>query len=241
MLGGQNGKELKMKKLIPVILALLLMLSLAACNANDPSELPSGTSDAETTAGSDTTAGAETTRKPFVPLEDGMMIGGSEGVYWKLNSGALLVFGDGAAPIPPAGAYPWVEYADAVTEIRIGTGVTSLGEGAFRGFADVTSLWIEDGSVTELGAGSFASCTSLETVTLGDALTEISADCFRGCSALTSVSIPSAVSAIEDGAFAGCTSLRLVYFEGSLEEWAALTIGTGNEALLAAEVYCTAG
>ncbi len=109
-------------------------------------------------------------------------------------------------------------------------GFSSIGAGAFRGtafvsvtipddmlslpdelFAECTKLrQVNLNRVTELGAGVFAGCTALDSVTIPDGATSLGADLFRGCTGLLDLSIPSTVSEIGAGAFAGCTSLKAI-------------------------------
>ena len=67
-------------------------------------------------------------------------------------------------------------------------------------------------------------------------ITAIAADAFRDNGALTGILIPATVNTIGDNAFAGCTGLVNVYFTGTQEQWDAMTIGEGNEALQNAQV-----
>jgi hypothetical protein len=64
-------------------------------------------------------------------------------------------------------------------------------------------------SVTDIGRGSFANCTSLASVTIPNGVTNIGEGAFEECG-LTSVSIPNSVISIGDGAFFGCRSLASV-------------------------------
>ena len=66
-------------------------------------------------------------------------------------------------------------------------------------------------SVTTIGYGAFAYCSSLTSVTIPDSVTTIGAWAFRGCSSLTSVTIPDSVTAIGIYAFYNCSSLTSVY------------------------------
>lgn len=67
-------------------------------------------------------------------------------------------------------------------------------------------------------------------------ITAIAPEAFRDNTELTGVLIPDTVTAIGDNAFAGCTGLVNVYFTGTQEQWNAMVIGTGNEALQNAQV-----
>lgn len=87
---------------------------------------------------------------------------------------------------------------------------------------------------------AFQGDTSLDGVILPEGLEMIGDRAFEG-SSVTSIQIPAGVSAIGIGAFANCTSLNNVYFAGTQEAWAALSAGSGIDALSGVTVYCLSG
>ena len=99
-----------------------------------------------------------------------------------------------------------------------------------------TSFTIPD-SVTVIGYGAFAHCDSLTGVTLGNRVTSISSYAFFWCDSLTSVVIPDSVTEIGDNAFDDCRSLTDVYYTGSEEQWAAISVGSSNIPLTDANRY----
>ena len=127
-----------------------------------------------------------------------------------------------------------IKYPAGKTEIEyiIPDSVTSIGDYAFRACTSLTSITIPD-SVTSIATGicykctsletakietpvlppdTFADCTSLKKVILGDNVKEIYGEgpfsgAFSGCTALESVKIPAGVISIRPGAFYRCTSL----------------------------------
>lgn len=94
--------------------------------------------------------------------------------------------------------------------------VTSIGEFAFEGCDDLTSVIIGN-SVTSIGTGAFSDCTGLTRVTIPDSVTSIGNDAFNLCTGLTSITIPNSVTSIGDSAFY-CTSLTNVYYTGTEKE-----------------------
>ena len=66
---------------------------------------------------------------------------------------------------------------------------------------------LEGHTVTSIGDGAFAYCTSLASVTIPDTVTSIGDGAFEGCIGLTSVAIPDSVTSIGDGTFFMCESL----------------------------------
>ncbi len=93
-------------------------------------------------------------------------------------------------------------YKDKVinSKLIIPEGVTTIGEGAFRG-------------------------TNIESVTLPSTLVSIGVGAFLDCENLTQITIPSSVTSIGIAAFAGCVNLKSVTFEQSEE---VLTVGAGT-------------
>lgn len=74
--------------------------------------------------------------------------------------------------------------------------------------------------VTEIGKGAFYNCTSLQSVTFaeGSKLALIGESAFMGCTALTEIELPASVQTIERAAFFGCEALASVVInEGTVE------------------------
>ena len=98
-----------------------------------------------------------------------------------------------------------------VTSITIPDYVTSIGERAFEGCANLTSVTIPD-SVTSIGERAFYGCRSLTSITIPDSVTLIGSYAFSGCSSLTSIEIGNGVTSISSYAFAYCSSLTSIVF-----------------------------
>lgn len=118
------------------------------------------------------------------------------------------------------------------TEIKLPSGATTVGEGAFAGSkivsavipcgvkkiadytfygcTDLTSVTL-NGEIASLGKGAFANCSKLTTIDLSKtAVKEIPADCFRGCTMLRQVILPSGVTAVGENAFYGSAITELI-------------------------------
>ena len=89
--------------------------------------------------------------------------------------------------------------------------------------SQITEIEIKDG-VTSIVDNAFYNCESLKSVTIPDSVTSIEGSAFSGCSSLTSVTIPGSVTSIGQSIFYDCTSLTDVYYEGTQEQWEALSI-----------------
>ena len=81
-----------------------------------------------------------------------------------------------------------------------------------------------DGSVTAIGAGAFADCDELTSISIPAAVTTINGRAFEDCDGLRSVTIPSTVRMVGTRAFANCDGLLTVTIatEGSLAQEAFL-------------------
>jgi hypothetical protein len=105
-----------------------------------------------------------------------------------------------------------------VTPITLGgVPVTSVGENAFKDYTGLTSITIP-ASVTNINAGAFINCASLETVTFasGSQLLIIGIAAFEGCTSLKSITIPSSVISINNNAFFTCSSLMAITIPSSV-------------------------
>ena len=109
------------------------------------------------------------------------------------------VQGDGTVHITGYNIYGRAENVDIPDKID-GKSVTGIGDWAFNGCTNLTSITIPD-SVTEIGLSAFYDCTSLTSTTIPNSVTSIGDSAFYGCSSLTSVTIPNSVTEIGFHAF----------------------------------------
>ena len=132
---------------------------------------------------------------------------------------------------------------DNETEIIIpaeykGKPVTSIGQSAFYYCRSLTSVNIPD-SVTSIDNSAFSGCSSLTSIAIPDSVTDILSSAFGGCSKLTSVTIPVSVKFIGSSAFENCSSLTRITFNGTTEQWVAITKIYWNENAGNYIVHCT--
>ena len=101
------------------------------------------------------------------------------------------------------------------TSYTIPSGVTSIGEHAFRGCTSLESVTIPSG-VQTIGNRAFYNCTSLASVAIPSSVTSIGDEAFVNCKSLASVTIESGVKTIGNSAFEGCKSLASVEIPDSV-------------------------
>lgn len=121
-----------------------------------------------------------------------------------------------------------------LTRIMIGKNVTNIGSSAFIGCTGLTSIIVDNKNTKYHSSGNCLIETATKKLILGcktsaipsdGTVTSIGNSAFWGCSDLISITIPDSVTSIGYGAFYGCTGLTNIIFEGTKEQWNAITKG----------------
>lgn len=125
-----------------------------------------------------------------------------DNLTWVLTDNGVLTI-NGTGKMTSYGDYaPWKEYWKIIEEVVVESGVTSIGNCAFRG------------------------CSKVRKVTLPDTVTKIGEDSFFYCKALLSIEIPYGVKTIPSGAFYSCTSLEYVYLPSTVQSFGTAAFGS---------------
>ena len=101
-------------------------------------------------------------------------------------------------------------------DVVIPDGVETIGESAFSGFGDLTSVQIP-GTVASIGSSAFANCRALTQVLLPSSLKSIGANAFNLCDSLVGIEIPDSVTEIGAGAFEWCGELKYARIGAGVE------------------------
>ena len=82
---------------------------------------------------------------------------------------------------------------------------------------DITEAVIKEG-VTAISRNSFAKCTKLEKVTIGNSVKSIGKSAFSGCNKLTEITLPDSIEIIGSYAFRDCSDLSNVNIPDSVTD-----------------------
>lgn len=106
-----------------------------------------------------------------------------------------------------------------LTSLNLPASVTKIGEKAFTNISTVSLVMPE--TLTELGTYLFMDSNTLQNVRVECA--EIPAFCFVNCSYLNQMTLSKNVKKIGSHMINYCSILREITYEGSLDDWAAVT------------------
>lgn len=95
--------------------------------------------------------------------------------------------------------------------------VTRIGEEAFRGYDQVTSVSLPN-TIRSIGRNAFYGCSGMQTINLPPSLTTIGTTAFGYCTSLSSITIPNGVSNMDWNVFYCCTGLTSVSIPNSVTQ-----------------------
>lgn len=143
-----------------------------------------------------------------------------------------------------------------LTSITIPDSVTRIGSNAFDKCVHIENVYYT-GDVSDWLGIAFGSASSnpvlddtklyfdgilVTEIVIPDSVSYIGNYAFYNCKSLASVTISDDVTRIGVSAFEGCTNLSTISFEGTVEQWNAITQGTDwSKSVLATEVICSDG
>ena len=113
--------------------------------------------------------------------------------------------------------------------------ITCIPNGLFSVCTNIKEITIPN-AVTEIEGSAFYNCDKLTTITIPSGVTNIAYGTFERCSLLETINIPKDIEFIDENAFNNCYALTTVNYEGTEEEWNAITIERGNQYLTNATI-----
>ena len=138
-------------------------------------------------------------------------------IAWMLDEeGTLTVQGFGTMPDAGNGqTAPWKPWAERIKNVVISEGITSVGNAAFSGCTNLSSVSLPAG-LTHLGESAFGGCSRLQSIDLPDTLTWIGDSAFAECGSLSSIEVPDSVIFMGWSVFQSCTNLGSVVLSDNL-------------------------
>ena len=139
-------------------------------------------------------------------------------ITWNLDDdGTLSITGKGNMPnftedddynevLPP-----WNQWDEGIYSVKIGDGITSVGDHSFDGCDNLSEVVLAD-TITVIGTSAFEDCWDLEEIRLPSSLKKLCSYAFMQCN-LEVLEIPETVTDIEGNAFNSC-GIRWIYFMG---------------------------
>lgn len=128
-----------------------------------------------------------------------------------VSNGTLTISGTGDMTNYTSDSLPtWHSSASSITKVVIQSGVTSIGDYAFKDLKNVTSVSIPS-TVTRIGKEAFWNCSSLSTLKIPSSVTTIDNYAFDS-SGLTSCYLYDNVKSLGVGIFYRCTKLKSCTF-----------------------------
>ena len=127
--------------------------------------------------------------------------------YWSISGNVLSIWGWDQPK------ETWFLVKDAVNEIAVLEGITSIPDFKFYAQGDLVGVTLPEG-LTEIGNSAFHGCDYLENVHLPSTLTTIGNGAFGSCGHLETITIPASVKYLMPYAFNNSYSLKEIYFKG---------------------------
>lgn len=242
-----------MKKLLALILAALMIVSLSACSKSEnenTSDLKdylqkdeiishvyfeaTGETfyfdqiDSETITITSYTCGDALHVLNIPEKLDGKTVVGIDiQAFKECNSITKLVI---PATVKTIGNYAFANCA-LLTEITIPATVESIGDSAFTGCTSLQTLDLSAATITEIPYHAFSNCASLTALSVPATVKSIGVAAFLGCSSLESITFAEGLVSIEKQAFQNCTALASIKFPASLTEIEGALVFAGSENL----------
>ena len=225
---------IKMKKILAILLAAIMILSMVACSNKKEEE---ATDDEKTAVAEQAITVASgkfeydvneegdfeivkyvpSSTKPVDLIElpktttDGRDIVGiaDEAFKYELSIKAVSI----PATYTYIGNYAFYE-CDNLEKVVMTDAVVSIGKSAFQGCEKLADLTLSKG-LEKIDRFTFKDCVALTTIALSENVKEIATGAFFGCSELTTLTLTANITAVDSYAFTNCSKLTYTVEKGA--------------------------
>ncbi len=134
----------------------------------------------------------------------------------------------------------------SITTVTIGKNIKAISTSAFQDCTSLVDVTLdkdldfanENSKLLSIDASAFQGCTSLKEIKVPHFVTKIGASAFSGCTALSAIYIPDSVKTIGEKAFYKCSAISEVNYEGTENQYNAISIAEYNEELYKGTLNC---
>lgn len=140
----------------------------------------------------------------------------------------------------------WGDISFAAADDPTASGVVLYESGKYMNGTCGDAMWKlqSDGTLRISGtgaakapaAGTGWAAEDVQSLVVEEGITEIAGSLFRGCGAMKTAALPRSLQTVGANAFSGCNALTTVRYSGKQEQWDAVSVGSGNEALTGARL-----
>ena len=126
------------------------------------------------------------------------------------EDGTLKITGTGKMKNYSNQEAPWHSRSELITALNIQSGITNIGNYAFKDLTKLQSVNIPE-TVTEIGSYAFQYCTTLKNIELEEGLISIGDYAFGNCKKLKNIDIPMSVTTIGNYVFDNDSADIIIY------------------------------
>lgn len=152
------------------------------------------------------TDGDVSLEEPIQPIQPNNLV-------YSTNAAGSTITVNGETVTLEQGENITLEYPTEITRVKA-TDNTAL-----------TAITIPN-TMTGITGSAFRDCYYLTNINIPNTITDIYPQAFRSCINLINITIPENVKNIYDFAFMGCTKLTDFNYNGTMSQWASITLGT---------------
>lgn len=119
--------------------------------------------------------------------------------------------------------------------VKLAENLKIIGAYSFWECSSLKEIIIPKG-VFSIGSSAFLGCDSLENVVINEGVLTIGSETFNECWNLKTIRLPKSLKMIGGEAFFACPSLEDVYFDGNIDDWLKISMGS-NPMYCASHIY----